>query len=234
MSRDGYLSCASCHLDGTHDGQVWDFTQVGEGLRNTIDLTGRAGTGHGNVHWTANFDEIQDFENDIRTQFSGNGFIREDRYAAVADPLGAPKARASNDLDALAAYVASLSRFPDSPHRGADGWLTQAGVRGREVFLTRGCADCHAGPRFTDTQRHDVGTTQPSSGMGIGAPLSGVGFETPTLQGIWDTAPYLHNGSAATLDEVLDYESHVGVLSPGERGELVAYLLQIDGNEAAP
>ena len=77
MSRDGYISCASCHADGGGDGQVWDFTQDGEGLRNTISLVGRAGMTHGNVHWTANFDEIQDFENDIRGRFGGAGFLTD-------------------------------------------------------------------------------------------------------------------------------------------------------------
>jgi DNA-binding beta-propeller fold protein YncE/cytochrome c peroxidase len=233
MSRDGYLSCASCHLDGTHDGQTWDFTQVGEGLRNTIDLTGRAGVGHGNVHWTANFDEIQDFENDIRGQFSGTGFMRDDRFEATADPLGEPKAGKSNDLDSLAVYVSSLATFPDSPHRNADGSLTAAGVRGKEIFVARGCPQCHAGATFTDGQRHDVGTIRPSSGLGIGQPLEGVGFETPTLKGIWDTAPYLHDGRAATLFEVFADTAHVGegLMSEADRADLVAYLLQIDDNE---
>ena len=74
MTFAGYISCASCHLDGGSDERVWDFTQRGEGLRNTHSLLGRAGTGIGNVHWTANFDEIQDFENDIRNGFDGTGF----------------------------------------------------------------------------------------------------------------------------------------------------------------
>ncbi len=38
-----YMSCASCHNDGGHDGRVWDLTGMGEGLRNTISLRGRAG-----------------------------------------------------------------------------------------------------------------------------------------------------------------------------------------------
>jgi DNA-binding beta-propeller fold protein YncE/cytochrome c peroxidase len=234
MSRDGYLSCASCHLDGTHDGQVWDFTQVGEGLRNTIDLTGRGGTGHGRLHWTANFDEIQDFENDIRAQFSGKGFMRDDRFAAAEDPLGPPKARASTDLDSLAIYVSSLLTFPPSPHRNPEGSLTDAGVRGKAIFAARDCAQCHAGPTFTDGQRHDVGTIRPSSGLGIHQSLQGVGFDTPTLKGIWDTAPYLHDGSAPALDEVLDYPAHVGEepLTAAERADLVAYLLQIDDGES--
>ncbi|MEM7260290.1 MAG: hypothetical protein AAF404_23200, partial [Pseudomonadota bacterium] len=57
-----YMSCASCHVDGEHDGRVWDFTGLGEGLRNTITLKGRAGMGHGMLHWSSNFDEVQDFE----------------------------------------------------------------------------------------------------------------------------------------------------------------------------
>src|SRR5204863_6517485 len=61
IDRDGYIACASCHLDGGHDGRTWDFTDRGEGLRNTIPLVGRAGMGHGRVHWTANVDEIQAF-----------------------------------------------------------------------------------------------------------------------------------------------------------------------------
>ena len=47
MSLDGYIACASCHIDGDHDGQVWDFTDRGEGLRNTAVAArpGRAGDG---------------------------------------------------------------------------------------------------------------------------------------------------------------------------------------------
>ena len=43
LARDGYISCASCHNDGGHDGRVWDLTGFGEGLRNTVSLRGRAG-----------------------------------------------------------------------------------------------------------------------------------------------------------------------------------------------
>jgi hypothetical protein len=58
LAQHGYTSCASCHSDGGHDGRSWDFSQLGEGIRNTTELNGRGGTGHGPVHWSANFDEI--------------------------------------------------------------------------------------------------------------------------------------------------------------------------------
>jgi len=207
MSAEGYISCASCHLDGGHDGRTWDFTGRGEGLRNTISLHGRAGTGHGNVHWSANFDEIQDFENDIRNAFGGEGFLSDADFAATSSTLGAPKMGLSAELDALAAYVGSLGAetVPRSPWREADGSMTAAGIAGGAVFDALACGSCHSGPAYTDSTGpaatlHDVGTLRTSSGQRLGGPLTGI--DTPTLLGVWDTAPYFHDGSAATLDDV--------------------------------
>ncbi|MEO1451915.1 MAG: hypothetical protein AAFV07_20455, partial [Bacteroidota bacterium] len=68
MGLDGYISCGSCHFNGGSDGQIWDFTQAGEGLRNTTTLQGGAAS-QGRLHWTGNFDELQDFEGNMRTLF---------------------------------------------------------------------------------------------------------------------------------------------------------------------
>ena len=230
MNLDGYISCASCHLDGGSDGQVWDFTQVGEGLRNTVPLTGRAGVGHGHVHWTANFDEIHDFENDIRLGFAGAGFLLDPDFAATENPLGPPKAGLSSDLDDLAAFVTSLATFPPSPHRRPNGELTADAEQGKAIFQAQGCATCHTPPTYTDGLRHDVGTIRPSSGTGIGAPLAGIGFDTPTLRALWQSPPYLHNGAAARLEAVLDEAAHGGAntLTANARKQLAAYLLQIE------
>jgi len=208
MSAEGYLSCATCHVDGGEDGRVWDFTGRGEGLRNTISLRGRGGTGHGNVHWTANFDEIQDFEHDIRGAFGGRGFLTDGDFAATGEPLGLPKAGLDPDLDALAAYLASLgpASLPRSPFRNPDGTMTAAGERGRQIFRQEGCIFCHTGPAFTDSTAgtavtlNDVGTLRTTSGQRLGGPLRGI--DTPTLLGVWATAPYFHDGSAPTLEDV--------------------------------
>ncbi len=234
MSRDSYISCASCHLDGGHDGQTWDFTQAGEGLRNTITLNGRAGTGHGNVHWTANFDEIQDFENDIRGAFGGTGFLTDADFAMTSDPLGVAKAGRSTELDALATYVATLDRVPDSPHRRDDGTLDEPARRGRVVFTDANCQRCHGGAAFSDFTRHDVGTAKPSSGLGIGQPLAGVGFETPTLLGVWTTQPYLHDGSAATLADAMGAHGDTPTIAGAELADLVAYLRALDHTSLPP
>jgi mono/diheme cytochrome c family protein len=124
---------------------------MGEGLRNTITLNGRAGMSHGFLHWSANFDEVQDFEGQIRALAGGTGLMTDAAFATRSTPLGTTKAGVSADLDALAAYVASLSTFSQSPYRNADGTLTAAALQGKTVFQNKNCGSCHAGTNFTDS-----------------------------------------------------------------------------------
>lgn len=237
MGKDGYISCAVCHLDGFEDGQVWDFTDRGEGLRNTTSLRGKRGVGQGRLHWSANFDEVQDFEHDIRGPFGGTGFLSDEDFESgtTNTTLGDPKAGLSPELDALAEYLTSLDRVSPSPHRDPDGSLTEAAWRGLEVFQNSGCADCHGGADFTDSAEgvvHDVGTIVSTSGQRLGEALEGI--DTPTLRGVWESAPYFHDGSAATLLDVIearnpeDRHGRTSELSDDERSDLVAYLSQID------
>jgi large repetitive protein len=237
LAREGYMSCASCHNDGDSDGRTWDLTGMGEGLRNTVSLRGHAGMAQGFLHWSGNFDEVQDFEGQIRQLSRGTGLMADADFNAGtrSQPLGDSKAGLSGDLDALAAYVASLNAFDASPHRGADGALTTEGVAGRAVFDTLNCQQCHGGASFSASGTPnllDVGTIrQPTSGTRLGGALTGI--DPPTLRDVWATAPYLHDGSAATLEQAV--LAHAGV-TPGadDLAKLVAYLKQIDGSEPAP
>ncbi len=121
LALDGYISCASCHNDGGQDGRVWDLTGFGEGLRNTITLQGHKG-GQGFLHWSGNFDEVQDFEGQIRSLAGGTGLMSDAQFNTGTrnQPLGDLKAGVSADLDALAAYVSSLNQDANSPYRNAD------------------------------------------------------------------------------------------------------------------
>ena len=271
MCKDRYTSCVVCHMDGATDGRVWDFTQRGEGLRRTTSLLGKAGTGQGPVHWSANFDEIQDFEHDMRGPFGGTGFLADaDFHTADRDkPLGGKKAGVNADLDALAAYVGSLVQVHPSPYRNPDGTLSPAAAAGKAIFARAdvGCARCHSGTGFTDSRLpgaapasgppasgtlpvgdtltpqgflvHDVGTLGAGAGTRLGDTLHG--FDTPTLLGVWEFPPYLHDGSAPTLMDVIttanpvDRHGRTSQLSLQEREQLVAYLEQIDGeNTGSP
>jgi hypothetical protein len=243
MASEGYLTCISCHLDGDEDGRVWDFTDRGEGLRRTISMQGRRGMGHGRVHWSANFDEIQDFEHDIRNAFGGTGFMSNADFNTGTrnTPLGDPKAGISPDLDALAAYVTTLIDYPKSAAR-TGGASSVQGQNGRAHFIDLRCHTCHGGPDFTDSaygMLHDVGTIQPGSGHRLGGPLPGI--DTPTLRGLASSARYLHDGSAPDLPSVFNTTNappgspHAAfqALTSIEQTELLAFLSELDGSETA-
>jgi DNA-binding beta-propeller fold protein YncE len=223
-----YVSCAACHNDGDQDGRVWDFTGFGEGLRNNISLKGH-GT-HGPVHWTGNFDEIQDFEGQMRSFAGGLGLMSDaDFHTGTRDQsLGDAKAGVSADLDALAAYVTSLTTTGSSPFRAGNGTLTPDAIAGQQIFRAQNCAACHSGTRFTNSALNvfaNVGTIKPDSGQRMNGPLTGL--DVPTLRGLWNTAPYLHDGSAATLADAV--RAHQGVLlTASELSKVVAFLSQID------
>ncbi len=241
MGHAGYWACASCHIGGISDGRVWDFTDRGEGLRNTKTLLGVRGTGQGRVHWSGNMDEIQDFERDIRDSFEGSGFMADADYTSrkdangVFETFGPPTAGLSQDLDALAAYFATFEQVPRSPFRNPDGSFTKDALLGRKVYEKAACPACHSGPDFTDstmdTGLHDVGTILPTSGSRLGGPLTGI--DTPTLKGLWQSAPYLHDGRAQTLLEIFttytkDNMGIVSNLSEVELNQMVRYLQELD------
>ncbi|WP_167854811.1 Ig-like domain-containing protein [Mangrovimicrobium sediminis] len=202
MSAEGYISCATCHESGGQDGRVYDFTGRGEGLRNNISLNGTAGNLHGNLHWSGNFDEVQDFELDIRNRFLGRGLMGDQAFASTAASLGASKAGYSADLDALAAYVTSLdaSKLDRSPYRKSATSMTSQGKKGQQLFEKLGCDSCHSGSMYTDGAMHDVGTLREYSGMRLGGPLPGI--MTPSLPGLFNTEPYMHDGSADSIEDI--------------------------------
>lgn len=237
MTFQGYLTCITCHFDGGDDGQVYDFTSRGEGFRNTISLRGKRGTGQGKLLWSGSFDEAQDFEDEIRDLFQGKGFIADDKLAegTHAEALGDPKAGLSPELDALTAYLTTLDSVSPSPFRNPDGTMTADAVAGAALFNKLGCDFCHSGPGFTDSgtgRLHDVGTLKPSSGTRAGQPL--LGLDTPSLLGVWESPPYLHDGSAATLRDVLttqnpnDLHGFTSGRTLQEIDQLVAFLQQLD------
>ncbi|MCP4805937.1 MAG: PKD domain-containing protein [Proteobacteria bacterium] len=223
MSGDSYISCASCHLDGDHDGRTWDFTSRGEGLRNTKALWAMAGQGP--LHWSANFDEVQDFNRDIRESMGGTGFLSDEDIAETEEPFGPSKAGRSEDLDALTAYVESLAdHVPTSPFSTTDGGIA--------AWQAGGCGDCHSGERLTDSSEdvvlYDVGTLTDDSGSRLGEEL--VGIDTPSLLSVFYTAPYLHDGSAESLQERFDADvggQHGAPLSAEETDALIGHLLSL-------
>ena len=227
-----WISCASCHPDGDADGRTW---QNPEGLRNTTALFGMAWTHP--IHWSADRDEVQDFEHTIRSPLmQGRGLIRGRVFPALEEP----NKGLSADLDALAAY-SNAHKFAISPH--AKNGLSEAARRGKEIFFSKetACATCHRGPFYTDSTpakpftMHDVGTggDDPTEKMGSQ-------YDTPTLLGVYRTAPYLHHGKARTLRDVLvecnheDRHGRTSHLSGTEIDELVEFLKALPYEDPEP
>ncbi|MGE4051911.1 MAG: PA14 domain-containing protein, partial [Piscinibacter sp.] len=196
---------------------------------------GRGGMGQGFLHWSNNFDEVQDFEGQIRALAGGSGLMADPDFAAGtrSQPLGDRKAGLSADLDALAAYLGSLSTFEPAPARPSATALSATAAEGKAIFVTRNCASCHAGSAFSasgDNTLLNVGTIKPTSGQRLGGALTGL--DVPTLRDVWATAPYLHDGSAATLEAAV--RAHSGVtITDADLSRLVAYLREIGGDEPA-
>ena len=128
--------------------------------------------------------------------------------------------RPETDAAAIDAYLKSLEPLP-SPYLAGDA----KAERGKRVYEKAGCQECHTPPLYTSLKSYDVGTGT--------AREAGEAFDTPTLVELWRTAPYLHDGRAATLEEVLtkcnpgDRHGKTSSLSAAELDELVAYLLSL-------
>lgn len=227
-----WISCSSCHPDGDPDGRTW---QNAEGLRNTMSLVGMAWTHP--IHWSADRDEVQDFEITVRSPLmQGRGLIR----GAVHQALGQPNKGLSADLDALAAY-SNTHKFSLSPH-GKSG-LSETALRGKELFLSAEtkCATCHSGPYYTDSQptspfrKHNVGTGNDDPSETLGPE-----YDTPSLLGCYRTAPYLHHGRAATLEDVLtkcnpdNKHGKTSHLSEAQIADLIEFLKALPYEDPEP
>ncbi len=240
MVGQRWISCSSCHPDGDSDGRTW---QQPEGLRQTQPLAGMAWTHP--LHWSADRDEVQDFEHTIRGKLmQGRGLIK----GPIPDALGEPLSGRSKEADALALY-ANSHKFDLSPYarvKDAAGQtrigLTDAAQRGRDIFFrdSVGCANCHNGPYYCDSRagsltRHDVGT-----GNDDPSELMGPAYDTPTLIGLYRSAPYLHHGKAATLEDVLttynadDRHGTTSQLTKQEISDLVEFLKALPYEDPEP
>jgi cytochrome c peroxidase len=173
------------------------------------------------LRWSAEWDESADSEFSIRFEQFGSGLIED---GTMHPTLGLPNQGRSTALDALAAYIDSLT-VPERVHN-----LTLDAQHGQMIFEApeTGCIDCHPAPLYTNLQAYDVGTVQEGPAEWFGPMI-----DTPTLRFLYDSAPYLHDGSAATLHDVLtthNPEDRHGItshLDDRSLDDLIAFLLAL-------
>lgn len=210
----GHFGCANCHIEGTFDGLSWDLEPDGFG-KDYVDnrlLEDIADTAP--FKWNGSNPNLET-ECGPRTE---KYFYRSESYDGW-------------QLEDLVSFIKSM---PLRPNRYRSAELTPAQERGKAIFertrrkdgkpipALNQCAVCHSGAHYTDQKLHDVGTGKPTDR----SPL----IDVPQLTNIALTAPYLHDGSARTLEEIWtvfnpnDTHGVTNDLQKDELNDLIEYL----------
>ncbi|HEX8201177.1 MAG TPA: cytochrome c, partial [Isosphaeraceae bacterium] len=211
-SFNQWYSCNTCHSDGHTNGLDFDTLNDGwqdlstahqRSRKKVPTLRGVTRTGPWTWHgWQ------ESLESSVVESFTKS--------------MQGPRPSAE-EVAAVVAYLGTLD-FPPNPNRLPDGGLSPAALRGQAVFRSpvAACNTCHGEPEFTDGRIHDVGLGEPGDVYR--------GYNPPSLRGVYDKDPYLHDGRARTLRDVLtgdhspDIVAGQGDLSSQELDDLIAYL----------
>jgi cytochrome c peroxidase len=262
LSRDQSLSCASCHdpkraFSTAKPLSVGVFGRVGR--RNVPAILNR---GYGRAFfWDARITSLE--EQVLRPIQDPN-----EMDMTLAEASARARLPAEEISRALASYVRSIlsgnapfDRFVNGDRKA----LSPEQQAGLQIFRGKGnCTACHVGPNFSDERLHNTGIAwRPSTGSGPGQAPAGSGqgsyqdegrfavsgkpedrgaFKTPTLREVARTSPYMHDGSKATLEEVvkfydeggrpnpaIDPEIHPLHLTVEQKAALVAFLKSLSG-----
>jgi YVTN family beta-propeller protein len=212
----GQFGCSNCHLDSTIDGLQWDLEPDGFGKdivdnRSLEDLSGTEP-----FKWNGGNPDMPT-ECGPRTEMF---FFRSQSFT-------------DHELTDLVTFVYSLPYRPNR-YRLANGELTPAQEHGKAIFerttykngkpipQTNQCAYCHSGPKFTNQKQLDVGTGKSSDRSPV--------LDVPHLRNVAYSAPYLHDGSARSLEEIWtvfnpnDTHGVSNDLTKDELNDLIEYL----------
>jgi YVTN family beta-propeller protein len=216
QSFQGQIGCASCHIDSTFDGLTWDLEPDGFG-RDIVDNKLLEGVKDTQPYkWNGGNPNLPT-ECGPRTE---KYFWRAEQYDDLT-------------LADLVVYIRSLQPRPNrwklpgremtpAQERGLAVFSRDVDKFGKPIPEANRCSYCHSGPKGTNQKLFDVGTRKSTdnSGMLKSAPLTGIAL----------TAPYLHDGSARTLEEIWtvynpeDKHGRTNDLTKDELNDLIEYL----------
>ena len=263
LSATGVISCASCHnpalawQDGLPTGRGHMGTQLHRHTPTIIDAAwaeplfwdGRAAT----------------LEDQAKGPFKGAAEMNMP-HAEVVKKIKSQEGYKQKfasvfpgrdiDINTVAMAIATYERTIVSGKAPFDQWIegedkaiSPSAKRGFMVFNGKGnCASCHSGWRFSDNGFHDIGLNSDDIGRAKivpGIPVLEHAFKTPSLRNIDGRAPFMHDGSLATLEAVVDHYDHGFVqraslspemkplhLSMRDKKDLVAFMHTLTSNDA--
>jgi YVTN family beta-propeller protein len=248
LTQNHWVACASCHVEGRSDAVTWKFEQ---GPRDTpTNAGGLLDTGF--LFRTADRNQVQDYWKTINVEQGGHFSITDQSQKTQLDAIAA---------FVNYALPAPVPPSTDASHTMSPLALATLRAQGQKVFGDIGCGTCHRGPAKTDSGMdnasldltgpivstataggvllHDVGTCVTGGDFpdvdhtDINGDARGAcAFDTPALRGLTDSAPYMHDGSALTLDDTVTVMLPATVpagqtpptLSASDRQALVEYL----------
>jgi YVTN family beta-propeller protein len=210
-------TCYTCHPDTHEDGLVYNMASkdMGRNLTNTQSLRNIGDTPP--YKWNGK----------NQTVYKQDGM----RFSTV---LTRTEAFSYKELDALVAFIITGIPNPPNLHYNSNGELTESQKRGKAIFerttdalgheipVINRCVTCHPAPYYTNKKLADVGTLAPTD--------DSILFDTPHLNNIFASPPYLHDGRAATLEEIWTLygktEQHGAVndLTKIQLNDLIEYL----------
>jgi cytochrome c peroxidase len=264
LSQGNLLSCASCHSPsyGWGDGQP---TGVGHQMKR---LGRRSPTiinaAYGLIFmWDGRADTLEEqalgpIQADVEMAMPLDQLLKRLKAIPEYPPLfeaafSGKGVTAENVARAIATYERTVisGRAPfDAWIEGDERAISDAAKRGFTLFNTKAqCNECHSGWNFTDDSFHDIGLASPDIGRGKHLPevlKSQHAFKTPGLREITHRAPFMHNGSMTTLEQVIDHYNTAGIDRPSrselikplnltaqEKADLIAFLKTLTSNMTA-
>ena len=263
LSADNTVSCASCHSPAfafTDGKAVSDGIRAQKGGRSAPTVINRAYSL--NQFWDGRAKSLEEqaggpMQNAIEMGNTHEGVVKSIQGIAGYGPLfakafGSPEIDIDRTTKAIATYertVLSGNSAYDRYKAGNKSALNAAQQRGMDIYFNKAkCDQCHEGVNFTLNSFNNlgVGTDKPNPDAGRYAVTKNDAewgsFKTPTLRDIARTAPYMHDGSLATLDDVVDFYNKGGIknknldekmkpldLSKAEQTDLVAFLKSLNG-----
>ena len=263
LSADNTVSCASCHSPefAFTDGKaVSDGIRAQKGGRSAPTVINRAYSL--NQFWDGRAKSLEEqaggpMQNPIEIGNTHEGVVKSIQGIAGYAPLfakafGSPEIDIDRTTKAIATYertVLSGNSAYDRYKAGNKSALSAAQQRGMDIYFNKAkCDQCHEGVNFTLNSYNNlgVGTDKPKPDAGryevTKNDADWGAFKTPTLRDIARTAPYMHDGSLATLENVVDFYNKGGIknknldeklkpldLSKAEQTDLVAFLKSLNG-----
>ncbi len=215
-------TCYTCHPDNHEDGLVYNMAgkDMGRNLTNTQSLREIGGTAP--FKWNGK----------NQTVYKQDGM----RFSTV---LTRTEQFSYEDLDAIVAYIITGIKYPPNLMYNPNGELTESQLRGKELFdrsednfgnnipENNRCITCHPPPLYTNLELADVSTLADTDDPVL--------FDTPHLNNVFSSAPYLHDGRAETLEEIWtvygkdDKHGFVNDMSKIQLNDLVDYLISLRG-----